>query len=138
MYLFFCVNGYFFALDTVLVKKVNIFSQKLIENNKILVDDKEYEVFEGSFFLKLEKGVGLFKKNILIINSKKGYQYGLIVDTVEGFFEVEKVKLINKVGLLDKYGYQIIDFAVRFEDKLVFVFYDEFFDERFKELTCQK
>lgn len=134
--MFFKINEFFFALNTFLVKKVEI----LNESQQLYIQDPDktdnYEIFDGLNFLKIKKGIENPKKNLLIINSKKGYQYGIAVDEVEGFFRVEDTKLINKASLLNRYGYEFIDFAVNINNKLIFVFYDEFFDERYRELTC--
>ncbi len=138
MYLFFNLNQYLFAFRALLVKKVLDYREEAIKDNILLDENREYKVFEGKFFLKLNRGEEGQKKNILLLNSKKGLNIGLLVDIVEGFFEVDKLEVINKAGLLNKYGYQYIDFAVTLGDKLIFAFYDEFLDERYKELTCQK
>ncbi|MCX7990988.1 MAG: hypothetical protein N2999_02985 [Proteobacteria bacterium] len=137
MYLFFNVNGYFFALNTTLVQKVYSYEEGLKEGT-IVVDGREQEVFNGSEFLKITKGKEGQKKKLLFLNSKRGYNFGLTLDSVEGFFELEKIKVVNKVGLLNKYGYQYIDFAGILDGRIIFVFFDEFFDERYKELTCPK
>lgn len=138
MYLFFNLNQYLFAFRAILVKKVLDYREEVIKDNILLDENREYKVFEGKFFLKLNRGEEGQKKNILLLNSKKGLNIGLLVDIVEGFFEVDKLEVINKAGLLNKYGYQYIDFSVTLGDRIIFAFYDEFLDERYKELTCQK
>ncbi len=72
-----------------------------------------------------------------MINSPKGYNYSLAVDEVSGFFNIKDVNVINKVDLLNRYGFLYVDFATILDNKIIFSLKNQYFDKRYEELTCQ-
>lgn len=138
MYLFFKVRDFFFALSTEVVKRVLSYDEDILKDNHLIYEGVEYRLFFSSSFFQIKEKQEEYGKNILLINSKRGYDYALNVEEVGGFFELSDINVINKSELLNKYGYQYIDFTTILNEKLIFSFKNEYFDSRYEELTCQR